>query len=144
MKYLYVVLIVLCWSINPFLKKIVNKNILPIEFSLYSNSLIFAYLILYSLYQNKYSTTEITLSLTNKLTKNEIGLMFIVSLLTLIPSYLMTSLIKTYNVSGITSIIQSLNIICVTIIDVAYMGNPINLTQIGGLFLTSAGIYLLQ
>ena len=144
MKYLYVFIIVLCWSINPFLKKIITKNIQPIEYNIYSNTLSFIYLIMFSLYQNKYNMSGITINIANKLSNNHIGIMMIVSILTLVPSYLMVVLNKKYSVSGITAVVQSLNIIVTTIIGVVYMGDPINMTKIGGILMTSLGIYLLQ
>lgn len=144
MKYLYVFIIVLCWSINPFLKKIITKNIQPIEYNIYSNTLSFIYLIMFSLYQNKYNMSGITINIANKLSKNHIGIMMIVSILTLVPSYLMIVLNQKYSVSGITAVVQSLNIIVTTIIGVVYMGDPINMTKIGGILMTSLGIYLLQ
>ena len=144
MKYLYVFIIVLCWSINPFLKKIVTNHIQPIEYNIYSNTLSFIYLIMFSLYQNKYNMSGITINIANKLSKNHIGIMMIVSILTLVPSYLMIVLNQKYSVSGITAVVQSLNIIVTTIIGVVYMGAPINMTKIGGILMTSLGIYLLQ
>ena len=144
MKYLYVFIIVLCWSINPFLKKIITKNVQPIEYNIYSNTLVFMYLIMFSLYQNKYNMSDITINIANKLSKNQIGIMMVVSILTLVPSYLMVVLNKKYSVSGITAVVQSLSIIATTIIGVVYMGEPINKTKIGGILMTSLGIYLLQ
>jgi drug/metabolite transporter (DMT)-like permease len=144
MKYLYVFIIVLCWSINPFLKKIITKNVQPIEYNIYSNTLVFMYLIMFSLYQNKYNMSDITINIANKLSKNQIGIMMVVSILTLVPSYLMVVLNKKYSVSGITAVVQSLSIIATTIIGVVYMGDPINMTKIGGILMTSLGIYLLQ
>lgn len=144
MKYLYVFIIVLCWSINPFLKKIITKNIQPIEYNIYSNTLIFMNLIMFSLYQNKYNMSDITINIANKLSKNQIGIMMVVSILTIVPSYLMVVLNKKYSVSGITAVVQSLNIIATTIIAVVYMGEPISMTKIGGILMTSLGIYLLQ
>lgn len=144
MKYLYVFIIVLCWSINPFLKKIITKNIQPIEYNIYSNTLVFMYLIMFSLYQNKYNMSDITVNIANKLSKNQIGIMMVVSILTLVPSYLMVVLNKKYSVSGITAVVQSLNILATTIIGVVYMGEPISMTKIGGILMTSLGIYLLQ
>jgi len=144
MKYLYVFIIVLCWSINPFLKKIITKNIQPIEYNIYSNTLVFMYLIMFSLYQNKYNMSDITINIANKLSKNQIGIMMVVSILTLVPSYLMVVLNKKYSVSGITAVVQSLSIIATTIIGVVYMGEPISMTKIGGILMTSLGIYLLQ
>ena len=144
MKYLYVFIIVLCWSINPFLKKIITKNIQPIEYNIYSNTLVFMYLIMFSLYQNKYNMSDITINIANKLSKNQIGIMMVVSILTLVPSYLMVVLNKKYSVSGITAVVQSLSIIATTMIEVVYMGESVSMTKIGGILMTSLGIYLLQ
>jgi len=99
---------------------------------------------MFSLYQNKYNMSGITINIANKLSNNHIGIMMIVSILTLVPSYLMVVLNKKYSVSGITAVVQSLNIIVTTIIGVVYMGDPINMTKIGGILMTSLGIYLLQ
>lgn len=144
MKYLYVFIIVLCWSINPFLKKIITKNIQPIEYNIYSNTLVFMYLIMFSLYQNKYNMSDITINIANKLSKNQIGIMMVVSILTLVSSYLMVVLNKKYSVSGITAVVQSLSIISTTMIEVVYMGESVSMTKIGGILMTSLGIYLLQ
>ena len=85
---------------------------------------------MFSLYQNKYNMSGTTINIANKLSKNHIGIMMIVSILTLVPSYLMIVLNQKYSVSGITAVVQSLNIIVTTIIGVVYMGDPINMTKI--------------
>ena len=144
MKYLYIAVIVLCWSINPFLKKMVNKNILPIEFNLYSNSLIIFYLIMVAAYKNSYENADISFNMMERLSTNEIGMMAVVSGLTLIPSYLMSVLNNKYSISGNTAIVQSLNIISTTVISIVFSGETINLTKIGGILCTSLGIYLIQ
>jgi drug/metabolite transporter (DMT)-like permease len=144
MKYLYIAIIVLCWSVNPFLKKMVNRNILPIEFNLYSNSLIIFYLILVAAYKNSYENADISFNMMDRLGTNEIGMMVVVSGLTLIPSYLMSILNNNYSISGNTAVVQSLNIISTTVIGAIFMGETISLTKIGGIACTSLGIYLLQ
>lgn len=144
MKYLYVAIIVLCWSINPFLKKMVNRNIMPIEFNLYSNSLIIFYIILVSAYKNSYENADISFNMMERLSTNEIGMMAVVSGLTLIPSYLMGILNRNYSISGNTAVVQSLNIISTSVIGAIFMGETISLTKIGGIACTSLGIYLLQ
>lgn len=144
MKYLYIAAIVLCWSVNPFLKKIVNRNILPIEFNLYSNSLIIFYLILISAYTNSYENSRISFNMMDRLHPKEIGIMAVVSALTLIPSYLMGILNRNYSISGNTAIVQSLNIISTTLIGIVFSGETINVTKIGGIVCTSLGIYMLQ
>jgi len=144
MKYLYIAVIVLCWSINPFLKKMVNKNIMPIEFNLYSNSLIIFYLIMVAAYKNSYENADISFNMMKRLSTNEIGMMAVVSGLTLIPSYLMSVLNNNYSISGNTAVVQSLNIISTTVIGIVFSGETINLTKIGGILCTSLGIYLIQ
>ena len=144
MKYLYIAAIVLCWSVNPFLKKIVNKNITTLEFNLYSNLLIIFYLIIIAAYTNSYENSLISFNMMERLHPKEIGMMAVVSGLTLIPSYLMGILNRNYSISGNTAIVQSLNIISTTLIGVIFMGDTINLTKIGGIMCTSLGIYMLQ
>ena len=144
MKYLYIAVIVLCWSINPFLKKMVNKNIMPIEFNLYSNLLIIFYLIMGAAYKNSYENADISFNMMERLSTNEIGMMAVVSGLTLIPSYLMSVLNNNYSISDNTAVVQSLNIISTTVVGIVLNGKTISLTKIGGILCTTLGIYLLQ
>jgi drug/metabolite transporter (DMT)-like permease len=144
MKYIYIVVIVLCWSINPFLKKMINKNILPIELNLYSNYCIIFYLILVSVYKNTYQNNTISFNMIDRLSLKELGIMIAVSGLTLIPSYLMSILNNNYSIAGNTAVVQSLNIIFTTVIGIVFMGETISLTKLGGISCISLGIYLLQ
>ena len=99
-EYIYIIIIILCWSINPFIKKIVNKNISPIEYNIYNNTFILCLLLLIFVYNLFFiNKNNIELNILKKLNMKEIGIMLVSSGFTLLPSYLFVTLIKTQNVS---------------------------------------------
>ena len=144
---IYTLFVVICWSVNPFLKKIVNKTLLPLEYSIYNNTIILFVFIVCALYSNIYMTINkqpISFNITDRLTYKEIGILVCSSVFTLVPSYLMTILSKQYSVSGIMTTVQSLSIILTSLIGVVLFNETLTNSKIGGIICSSVGIYLIN
>ena len=92
--FLYISIIALCWSVNPFIKKIINQNIHPLEYSIYNNTIIFLFFVVMGLVTNSYKKT-ISFDITEKLDQKQILLLMLSSFITLTPSYIMSFISKT-------------------------------------------------
>ena len=143
-EYIYIIIIILCWSINPFIKKIVNKNISAIEYNIYNNTFILCLLLLifaYNLFfRNK---NNIELNILKKLNMKEIGIMLVSSVFTLLPSYLFVTLIKTQNVSKVNSIIQSSTILVSSLIGIFLFNEPYDIKKVFGIANIIVGLYFI-
>lgn len=142
--YINIIVIIICWSVNPFLKKIVNKNITPIEYNLYNNICVLCILLLV-FSRNVFSkNTNFELNMFKKLSAKEIGGLIMSSLLTLLPSYLFVTLIRTHNVSRVNSIIQSSTILAGSLIGVFFFSEPFSIYKLIGVSNIIVGIYFIM
>ena len=141
--YIYLSIIVLSWSINPYFKKIVNKNLNPIEYNIYNNVVILFYLLSLFLYKS-YNNENITLNALKKIDKNEIFYLFISALFTLLPSYFNTILTQNYKIPRLTTTIQSLTIIFNILIGYMFFNKTITNNTILGMGFSLLGIYLIE
>ena len=144
-EYIYIIIIILCWSINPFIKKIVNKNISPIEYNIYNNTFILCLLLLIFEYNLFFiNKNNIELNILKKLNMKEIGIMLVSSGFTLLPSYLFVTLIKTQNVSKINSIIQSSTILVSSLIGIFLFNEPYDIKKVFGIANIITGLYFIM
>ena len=141
--YIYIIVIIICWSLNPFLKKIVNKNITPIEYNLYNNMCVLC-IILLVFSRNAFSkNSNLELNMFKKLSAKEIGVLVTSSFLTLLPSYLFVTLIRNHNVSRVNSIIQSSTILVGSLIGIFFFSEPFSIYKLIGVANIIIGIYFI-
>ncbi len=144
-NYIYLLLIIICWSINPFVKKKITKSLNSIEYNYANNMCILCMILMVIFYLNFIQTKSETVSINffNKLNKNQIGLLVLSAFLTLLPSFLFITVLKEMDVSFVVSFTQSLTIVSSTIIGVLVMNETFNLKIGLGIASIVVGIGLL-
>lgn len=138
-KYFGMLVIIVCWSVNPFLKKTVMKNHKHIN-SYYLNFLTNAIMIntiyLYYFCTNQYSYDTV-LNFSNKELINSFGSSFV----GVISSYTITQLLKQESASELLPQLQPLSIILTVAIGNLY-GEKFNCQQIVGLLFLIIGLLI--
>ena len=138
-------LLILCWAINPFLKKIVMKKLNTYEFFLMNNIFIFLFLLIFLLglkVVNKKNNIEIK-KLIN-LDRKEFIALIIGALVSLIGAILFLFLIKMDNVTTIISMSQSLSIIASLLVGFMFFSEHIKPKDIFGILLIVFGVTIIK
>jgi uncharacterized membrane protein len=127
--YLYLLLIIICWSINPFFKKYITKSLNSIEYNCANNMCILCMIFCIIFYLNfiKTNSNKISINFLNKLNRQQLTLLIFSSFLTLLPSFLFIHVLKDMDVSFVVPFTQSLTIVCSTIIGVLVMNEKFSL-----------------
>ena len=144
-SYLFLFIIVMCLSINPFLKKKITKNLTGIEFN-YANTICILFMLcIVILYTNFISKSDnININFLKKLNKNDIMLLICSSMCTLLASVLFIQTIKNLDVSFVVPFTQASTIVASTIIGVLVMNETFNYKVGSGILLIISGIYLMN
>lgn len=144
-SYLFLFIIIMCLSINPFLKKKITKNLTGIEFNYANTICILVMLCIVILYKNFISESEnININFLKKLNKNDIMLLICSSMCTLLASVLFIQTIKNMDVSFVVPFTQASTIVASTIIGVLVMKETFNYKVGSGILLIISGIYLMN
>lgn len=145
---IYIILLfilVLCWTINPFFKKIVMNKLNPYEFFLINNILIMVFLFIYLLglhYVNKQQNIEIKKIV--ELNSKELVSLLIGAIISIASGFMFLHLIKMDNITNIVSMSQSLTIIFSLIIGYMFFSETINPKDIFGIILIVFGITVIK
>jgi len=142
---MYLLLIIICWSINPFFKKKLTTNLNSVEYNCDNNMCILCMILMVIFYLNFIQTKSETISINffNKLNRNQLGLLVLSAFLTLLPSFLFINVLKEMDVSFVVPFTQSLTIVFSTIIGVLIMNEKFNLKIGLGIVSIVVGIGLL-
>ncbi len=138
-------LLILCWAINPFLKKIVMKKLNTYEFFLFNNIFIFLFLLIYLIglrITNQKNNVEIKKII--DLDKKEFIALIIGALVSLFGAILFLFLIKMDNVTTVISMSQSLSIIASLLIGFMFFSEHIKPKDIFGIFLIVFGVTIIK
>ena len=145
---IYIILLfilVLCWTINPFFKKIVMNKLNPYEFFLINNILIMVFLFIYLVglhYVNKQQNIEIKKIV--ELNSKELVSLLIGAIISIASGFMFLHLIKMDNITNIVSMSQSLTIIFSLIIGYMFFSETINPKDIFGIILIVFGITVIK
>ncbi len=138
-------LLILCWTINPFLKKIVMKKLNTYEFFLFNNVFIFLFLLIYLLglkIANKKNNIEIKKII--DLNRKELIALLIGAFVSLVGAILFLFLIKMDNVTTIMSLSQSLSIIASLLVGFMFFSEHIKPKDIFGILLIVFGVTIIK
>ena len=138
-------LLILGWTIIPFLKKIPLEKITPISFLLFNHvtvGILLLFYLIYLLYHGKFTKTVV--SQYNNLSTREILFIVIISIIGLITGIAWITLIKNNYVSYVIPHIQPIILMLTLILSYFFFKEPINRYHIGGSFLVVSGLVLIN
>ena len=138
-------LLILGWTIIPFLKKIPLERITPISFLLFNHvtvGVLLCFYLIYLFYHGKFTKTVI--SQYNNLSTREMIFIVIVSIIGLITGIAWISLIKNNYVSYVIPHIQPIILILTLILSYFFFKEPINRYHLAGSFLVVSGLVLIN
>ena len=138
-------LLILGWTIIPFLKKIPLEKITPISFLLFNHvtvGVLLCFYLIYLLYHGKFTKTVV--SQYNNLSTREILFIVIISIIGLITGIAWITLIKNNYVSYVIPHIQPIILMLTLILSYFFFKEPINRYHIGGSFLVVSGLVLIN
>ena len=138
-------LLILGWTIIPFLKKIPLEKITPISFLLFNHvtvGVLLCFYLIYLLYHGKFTKTVV--SQYNSLSTREILFIVIISIIGLITGIAWISLIKNNYVSYVIPHIQPIILILTLILSYFFFKEPINRYHLAGSFLVVSGLVLIN
>ena len=143
---LYLIIIVLCWTISPFFKKVVTKKIKGIEYNFAQTLIIFTFILFIMLYVNyiKNTSDKIDPYFVNKLNTKDILFLFTVSAMSLLPAYLFIKVIHEYEISFLEPVLHSSSIVLTAIIGSMFFNESFGLQKCIGILLVIGGIVLLN
>jgi len=137
--YLLGILIVsFIFSIQPFLKSEIMKEFTIDEYTVFTSIIALIIFFISSIFKGL-DFTNLQLK-----SKKSYGLLIIISILTLIYSYVLNLLLKKYKTNDVMPFIRCCEMIWILIISGFIDINDINLTKIFGIILVIIGIYINQ
>ena len=143
---LYLIIIVVCWTITPFLKRIVTKKIKGLEYNFAQTLIILIFILLIMVYLKCFSkaSDQIDPYFINKLNSKEIMLLLTISALSLIPAYLFIKVIHEYDISFLEPVLHSSSIILTAIIGYMFFNESFGIHKMIGIIFVILGIVLLN
>lgn len=139
---LLLILLVLCWTLNPFLKKKAIGNLSPDESLILSQCLIMFLLCFYFAYlliKKKCDLTKFT-----KLSTKQIFLNFIASLITAISAIVLIKLLQRTNVSYLIPQVQPIIMLLTILIGIFLFKEKLTFSQMIGCGLIIIGVWFLN
>jgi uncharacterized membrane protein len=143
---LYLIIIIVCWTISPFLKKIVTKKIKGIEYNFAQTLIILTFLFFIILYGNyiKNTSDKIDPYFIDKLNTKEMLYLLAISAMSLLPAYLFIKVIHEYEISFLEPVLHSSSIVLTAIIGSMFFNESFGLQKSIGILLVIGGIVLLN
>ena len=141
-SYMLMFILVLCWGLGPYFKKISSKNLTKDEYLILNHIIVSAILSVYAvyLYKNNKCNYKKIFSLDFKQ-----SFMCIVSaIISILGGFVLVNLVKENDTSMVMSHIEPMVIIFTTIIGILFLHEKINKQQIMGIGLVTFGIYFIK
>jgi drug/metabolite transporter (DMT)-like permease len=136
--YLLMVLLILCFTINPFIKKHASKNVTSYEYTFIYQIFIVVFIILYSIYLLQ--TKACDLACYKKMTLKELGWTILAVITGMIGSTLLLYLVKMDDISYLIPNIQGIVILLGSLIGYFIFNEVFNKYKVFGILLIFFGI----
>ena len=142
--YLYLIIIIICWTLNPFIKKIVlnNKKLNLDEFFILNH--IFVSLILLIYFYILFKKKKCSTLCLSKLDKYDYLYILMGSLTSILGARLMISIIKTEEITFLIAHIQPMIIALTFLIGYMFFSEHITITKVLGISLIILGLIFIN
>lgn len=140
--YFFLLLLIICWTTNPFMKKQVATKMTSSEYMIYNHGLCSILIIVYVLYLllNK----EYSIESLKKLTSKDIGISLVAALTTVVASVLLIDLLKNNDASYIIPHVQPCIIVLTLLVGYFLFKEQITSNKIIGTGLIVAGLVFMN
>jgi len=141
-SYIILILLITCWTLNPFLKKTIAKKIPTREYIIYNQCICSFIVVIYALYlfkNNSYDTTFI-----KTLTVKEILISFLGAFVTVTGSLLLVQLLKDNDASSVMPQVQPCIILSTLIVGYFIFNESVSLSKFFGIILIIAGLVFIN
>lgn len=144
--YFYLVVIVIFWTLNPFIKKSVMKKLTSEEYFFVNHMVVTFFVLLFFLYSySKKKITKNCLTHLNSFTNKELSILFIGGFITVLSSRLLPYLIELKkDVSYLISHIQPVVIVLTALVGFAFFQEKLNKPKILGIILVGMGLFFIN
>jgi len=137
-SYLLIIILVLCFTINPFIKKYASKNVSSYEYIFIYQIFIVAFILLYSIYLIQSKSCKINCY--KKMSNKEMYWTILAVITGMFGSIIMLNLVKRNDVSYLIPNIQGVVILLGSLIGYFVFKESFNKFKIIGILLISFGI----
>ena len=144
MLYILLILLILCWTFNPFLKKILMKKLNPYEYILLNGSIIFVVMMVTIIYILLFDKTRIQFASYKSLNYCDYIVLTLGAITSIMASLLLLYLIKMKDVSYILPHTQSIVITLTMVIGYLFFDEHVNLRMLAGVGLIIGGITMIN
>ena len=127
MLYIVLILLILCWTFNPFIKKILMKKLNPYEYMLLNGSIIFLVMMATIIYIISFDKKKINFSAYKTLNSCDYVVLLFGAITSIMASLLLLYLIKMKDISYILPHTQSIVITLTMVIGYIFFDEHVNL-----------------
>jgi uncharacterized membrane protein len=140
--FLYILIIVLCWTFNPFLKKTVMKKMTASEYFVVNHFVITIFVLFYFFYL--FNNGKCDINCLMNLEKKEVAFLILAAITTIIATVILLYLINLKDVSYVIAHIQPVVIALTVIVGYMFFSENITKTKIFGISLVILGLVLMN
>ena len=142
LTYFYIFVIVLCWTLNPFIKKMVMKKMDANEYLIMNHSVITIILIFYLIYLLKRKKCDF--KCIQAMGKKDMSLLILGGVITILATLMLLYLVSTSEVSYVIGNVQSIVISLSVILGYLFFKESLTTLKIAGLGFIIVGLFLLN
>ena len=140
--YFYILIIVLCWTFNPFIKKVLLTKIGKPEYLILNHLFITLFILLYFLYM--FSKNKCDLSCIRSLSKKELSLLSVGAVTSILGTLMLLHLVSTADVSYAIAHVQPIVISLTLIIGYLVFNERLTKYKVFGIALIVSGLIILN
>lgn len=142
LTYFYIFVIVLCWTLNPFIKKQVMKKMDPNEYLIMNHSVVTIILVFYLVYLLKKKKCDF--NCIKQLSGGDLGLLLIGGITTILATLMLVYLVSTSEVSYVIGNVQPIVIALSIMLGYLFFKEKLGLTKVLGLSFIIVGLVLIN
>lgn len=140
--FLYILIIVLCWTFNPFLKKTVMKKLTASEYFVVNHFVITVFVLFYFFYL--FNNGKCDINCLMNLEKKEVMYLILGAVTTILATVMLLYLINLKDVSYVIAHIQPVVIALTVVVGYMFFSENITKTKIFGISLVILGLVLMN
>ena len=140
--YFYILIIVLCWTFNPFIKKVLLNKIGKPEYMVLNHIFITLFILIYFLYM--FSKNKCDLSCIKSLSKKDISLLSLGAITSILGTLMLLHLVSKSEVSYAIAHIQPIVISLTLIIGYLVFNETLSILKVFGITLIVLGLIILN